>query len=131
MRFIKLTRILDTLTEDAEDRYIAFQKMIQEDSKDEDEDDIRDEYGRTAEEYRSMGMQVPEELKKQNGSKEYTFEFKKEDYNREYFVYLCNLERVEGFDQLEDDTTIVYYTNDREIIVKESIEEIENLINNS
>jgi len=128
MKFIKLTRILDTPTEEAENRYIEFQKKIYLDSEGLMEEPT-DEDGRTAKWYKNLNIPVPKELQKPNESKEYTFEFKREDYDRNYSEFLCNLSRIEGFDALEDGTTLVCYPNDFEIIVKENIEEIEKLIN--
>lgn len=124
--FIKLTRILENFSEKGQKRLQDLQKKAEDIANNNVQK--RDEYGRTAEWYREQNLNVPEDLLEQEEEIEASIELMEDDFELEEAEYMCNLKYVEDFDTLQEGT-LIGYKSGREVVVKETIEEIFKLIN--
>lgn len=133
-RFIKLTRVITELNEKGKEKVTdAVKSQITLSTP--KEVSLRDEHGRSVEDYENMGVPVPEELLSSRGNNsEIEVEFEdsdvkldKEDWEEFLSPTLVNIEFVETFEQTEH-YVLVGYQSGEEIYIKESIEEIEKLI---
>jgi hypothetical protein len=119
--FITVTVVTAKLKKEVQD------KLMKIDSDSEFIDNKKDSLGRTAEFYKELGIDVPEELQSEEGIK--TFEIKKEHYNIIEKSGKIKPSVIDFMVDNEDFGCILYVDTDFTITVKETVEEIENKIN--
>ena len=123
---IKLTKIFKDFTEEAQEKYDKFQFEV-ESSLGSNKEPKKDELGRTAEDYESLGIEPPEELK-QTITEDSFIEFSlEEDYITKETEYLVNMKFVEDLSKTDEGTLITLFTK-RSVLVKEELKEIYKLI---
>lgn len=124
-KFIQLTRVYQELTEEAEAKIDAVEEKMKKEVGRLGEE-LTDEEGRTADWYENMGMEAPDYLKV-NNNKEIIFEdiidFTAEDYIEKRTKFLCNIDKVSYFDEVEKGTLVLYDVKTL-LVVEETIEEI-------
>ena len=130
-RFIRLTRVLTDLNEQGKNKIRESVRGTL-NAGEQNFTKKTDDYGRTADYYREMGISVPEELLGSSDDAEVEFqevdiELVKEDWTETESAALVNLDYVETLEELEH-FTLVGYQSGAEIYVRETIEEIEKLI---
>lgn len=103
------------------------EKLIKMSSGSEIIENKKDSFGRTAEFYQELGIDVPEELQSEEGAK--TFEIKKEHYDIIEKTGKIKPSMIDFMVDNEDFGCILYVDTDFTITVKETVEEIENKIN--
>ena len=103
------------------------EKLIKMSSGSEIIENKKDSFGRTAEFYQELGIDVPEELQSEEGVK--TFEIKKEHYDIIEKTGKIKPSMIDFMVDNEDFGCILYVDTDFTITVKETVEEIENKIN--
>lgn len=103
------------------------EKLMKLDSGSEFIDDKKDSLGRTAQFYRELGIDIPEELQSEEGGK--TFEIKKEHYDIIEKSGKIKPSVIDFMVDNEDFGCILYVDTDFTIAVKETVEEIESKIN--
>ncbi|MAX51547.1 MAG: hypothetical protein CMH22_06165 [Methylophaga sp.] len=126
---IKLTEIRSDLTDEAtqrlENAYKEAERLRELDIKDEP----RDEQGRTAQWYEDMGIDPSNYLEtKENIPESVEVKFGEEDYYSYNVDILINSTEYFTMTQ-EEDFTEIEFLNGKIIMVEESIEEIEDLLN--
>ena len=87
----------------------------------------KDSLGRTAEFYKQLGIDIPEELQSESDGK--TFEIKKEHYDIVEKSGKIKPSVIDFMVDNEDFGCILYVDTDFTIAVKETVEEIEDKIN--
>jgi hypothetical protein len=119
--FITVTVVTAKLKKEVQD------KLMKIGSDSEFIDNKKDSLGRTAEFYQELGIDVPEELQSEGGTK--TFEIKKEHYNIIEKSGKIKPSVIDFMVDNEDFGCILYVDTDFTITVKETVEEVENKIN--
>lgn len=130
MKFIKLTRVLADVNQKGKRK---MEEQIRNQLQPPTSGNGRDEYGRTAEWYREMGMAIPEGLEDEQPKIDFAghidVDLDENDYDYSYFDVLCNMEYVESIESTET-FTLIGFNSGEEISVVETVEQIEKILIN-
>lgn len=119
--FITVTVVTAKLKKEVQD------KLMKIGSSSDFTDEKKDSLGRTAEFYQELGIDIPDELQSEDGTK--GFEIKKEHYDIIEKSGKIKPSVIDFMVDNEDFGCILYVDTDFTITVKETVEEVENKIN--
>ena len=148
---IKLTKISKELSDSGEKKLKEFEERAFPTNSSDSDNSLKDTYGRTAEDYREMGIPVPEELQEllddsienslldEHGDLDLD---ENKDYTEHETKFMCNTDKIIYIQEYDNDTTMMFLDSKfialtgieqgvLPVVVKESIDEIDSIINNS
>lgn len=129
-KFIPVTEVYQELTEAAEQKLEEVHNRVQEKANELGKE-LEDENGNNAEWYENMGIPVPKELlateSKDGILYEESVDLTEEDYVTIEKPTLCNTDKVLQFGEV-DTGTFIMYSKDSGLIVKETLQEITELL---
>lgn len=121
---LRLTGIGEILTKEAQEKLDSVSEGVS------TIEDITCDNGRTREQYESLGIGVPEDLIEKEKAFKNGFELDDEDY--EELEYPCRIyeDEIVGYIK-SDENTIIFTKTGLTFTVKETVEEIDKLIDNN